>query len=162
MSLENIAKNLKRKLAILGLAGALTLGAVGTAQAQDVGKIFFEANYWEDIYGDNSVHYPEGYHGIKHDFKDNEEIIFIGHDPGWSRGDDIEYVLYGPKGDVMLKEDINLEYDGEWYHAGESIDEDLMYDMMNSSKGGYGNYKVVWYENGHYDGQSEFSVFSSK
>lgn len=161
MNLEKIAEKINKKFAVLGLAGALALGAAGTAQAQDVGKIFFEANYWEDIYGDNCVYYPEGYHGIKSNFKDDEEIIFVGHDPGWAEGDDIEYVLYGPSGKVVLKEDITIQTDGEWYHAGESLYEDLMDDMLYSANGGYGHYKVVWYENGQYDGQSEFDVSSS-
>jgi hypothetical protein len=157
MNLENISKTVKKGVAVFSLVGALSL----TAQAQSVGKCFFECNYWEDTHGDNRVYYPEGYHGMKNDFNDDEDIIFVGHDPGWAEGDNVEYVLYGPNGKVVLKKDITLESDGEWYHAGESSDENLMDDMMSSSNGGDGDYKVVWFTNGEYDGQSEFEISSS-
>jgi hypothetical protein len=160
MSLEKISEGITKGLRVLGV-GALLFGASAIAQAQSVGKIFFEANYWEDTRGDNGIYYPEGYHGIKSDFKDNEEIILVGHDPDWRSGDRVKYVVLGPNDGVAAKGEETVESNGEWYHAGESMDEDIMYDIMHSSNGGTGNYKVIWYDNGSYDGESDFSVSSS-
>lgn len=161
MGLENLIKKVKKGFAVLGLATALSFGLAETIQAQSTDKLFFECNYWEDTHGDNQIYYPEGYRGIKHNFKDNEEIIFVGHDSGWVKGNDVEYVLYGPNNGIVSKKDVTIQYDGEWYHAGESIDEDLMYDMMHSSNGGDGHYNIVWYTNGRYDGQDEFKISPS-
>jgi hypothetical protein len=158
MNLENLTKKIKIGVAVLSLVSALS---IGTAQAEPVGKHFFECNSWEDIYGDDKIHYPDGYHGVKNNFKDNEEIIFVGHDPYWMEGDDVEYVLYTSNNKFVFKGDFAVHSDGEWYHAGESIDEDLMKDIMSNSNGGDGDYKIIWFTNGEFDGQDEFEVSSS-
>lgn len=120
-------------------------------------QAFFEANRWEDTRGDNTANYPDGYKGIKDDFKDNERIIFVGHDFRWRDGDKIEFVLYGPNNGVVLKGKNTIPYDKGWFTEG-NTSENLMLRMMYSSNGGYGDYKIVWYDNGQPDGQSEFTI----
>lgn len=170
VKLENIATEIKNTARALGLGAALFLGAAGIASAQEIdhsSKYFFECNYWEDTHGDNSIYSWDQYHGIKRDFKDNEEIILVGHDPNWRTGDKVKWILYGPSGQEVEEDAFTLKSDGEWYHAGESADEDIMLDLLISDNGGNGNYRVEWYTNGQQENLndnswSKFTVSSSK
>jgi hypothetical protein len=145
--LENIAEEIKGGAKVLGLGAALLFGSAAFAHAQEIDhnkRYFFECNYWEDTQKDNSIDSWDQYHGIKQSFKNNEEIIFVGHDPRWTNGVKLQWTLYGPNGGVVESDTHTLQYDGEWYHAGEGDDEDLMLDMILSENGGNGLYKVEW------------------
>ncbi len=158
--------NMKKNIGALVLAAALSAGAMGTAQAYDPGKIFFECNYWSDTHGDNQIYYPEGYVNIKNNFKDNESIICVGHDPNWYTGEDVEWVVYNSNNQPVVWEEKIIPCNGDYRHAGES-DGRLMNKIMNSSIGGDGTYRVVWFErasgqdNFQEDGESYFTISPS-
>ncbi|HTZ41769.1 MAG TPA: hypothetical protein VMC07_01000 [Candidatus Omnitrophota bacterium] len=159
--LENIASAAKTFV----FGAAFLAGIAGFANADNINqnnKYFFEANSWSDTYGDNNIHDWNQYQGIKNNFRDDEEIILIGHDPAWTEEDNVEWRLYGPTGKIVEKGSFSPQSDGDWYHAGESLDEDIMYDLMHSSNGGDGNYKVEWYTDGVLmPGDSSFFSVSS-
>ncbi len=154
--------NMKKSVGALGLAAALSLGAMGTTNAAyDPGRIFFECNS-ETFYANNFLYYPESFNGMKNYFKDYENILLVGHDPNWFAGEEMEYVIYGPGGLVCSREFTEPNNSG-WETVSRSID--MMQYLKDSPNGGDGNYRMLWYDKPYgpnydyqLDGESDFNI----
>ncbi len=155
--------NMKKNVGALVLAAAMSAGAVGVADAAyEPGRVFFEYNYFYPN-ANNQADYPESFNGIKTYFRSNEHLLLEGHDPNWYTGEDVEWAVYGPNGNLVFAKDQIQIFNGGWERVGSNGD--LMSYLLSSPNGGYGNYRVLWYDKPYgagydyqFDGESDFNI----
>ena len=118
---------------------------------------FFACNYWKDFNNNGAGDYPEEYVGIKKTFIDNEKIILVSYDRAGTKGTKLDVKIFNPQGEEIYNDGFIYPRNGILRKYGEN--DDLMNKLIQ--KGGYGNFKVVYYINGNYAGSNEFEIHSS-
>jgi len=121
-------------------------------------RAFFACNYWKDFNNDGTTNYPEEYVGIKNKFRDYETIVLVLHDGVGERGTKIVQKIFNPKGEEIYNVEKIFSQKGCSVIMG--INGDAMGWLIE--KGGYGNFKSVWYINNAYADSTEFEIVHSE
>ncbi len=158
--LEKIMNGVRKKAIPLALIGALSLGAVGTVQAQaKLQERFFAC---VDMKGTGKS--LADYVGRKTTFKVKESLVLVDYAPSPLKvGDKEVFEIYGPKGDSLLKI-TQVPTKGEAPHItfgnepGDTLGYTLTEFLCVLMEAGYGKYKAVWYLNDKKEGEAEFEI----
>jgi Outer membrane protein beta-barrel domain len=165
MGLEEIFKNIGKGLMVLGFSTGLILGAPVIAGAdnknnkldeffrglrkieRDVDKIQqlnqeqlaqFQRHYFVCNSIGNSWAFPDAYAGIKNIFSNGEPLQLVELDPFDRPGDFENVYVYGPAGNLVYQNSMNISSWGQFWSTG-------INSQTLSQIGGLGNYRAAFY-----------------